>query len=100
MEVTKLDKFSPKRKAPFDHIKSEESTVLAVVYIRYSFPTWWTVCVDSITSILNNHNALMQLWDECLETRLEPDIKGRIVGLQAHWVNSIGSLGSSFMSEC
>ena len=27
------------------------------------------------------HSA-MQLWDECLETRLDPDVKGRIIGVQ------------------
>jgi len=25
---------------------------------------------------------LKQLWDECLETRLDPDIKGRIIGVK------------------
>ncbi|KAL5476021.1 hypothetical protein EMCRGX_G025921 [Ephydatia muelleri] len=28
-------------------------------------------------------NTLKQLWEECLETRLDPDVKGRIIGVQA-----------------
>ena len=79
MEVTKLVKSSPKRNVLFDQIKSEDEHSFGTD-IRYFCPTRWTVCGDSIASILDNHSALMQLWDECLETRLEPDIKGRIVG--------------------
>ena len=82
MEVTKLVKFSPKRNALFDQIKSEDEHSFGSG-IRSFCPTRWTVRGDAIASILDNHHALMQLWDECLETRLEPDIKGRIVGVQA-----------------
>ena len=85
LEVTKLVKFSPKRNALFDKIKSEDEHSFGSG-VRSFCPTQWTVCGDSITSILDNHSALMQLWDECLETRMEPDIKGRIVGIQAQMV--------------
>ena len=37
---------------------------------------------ESIASILDNHSALMQLWEESIEERLEPDVKGRIIGVQ------------------
>ena len=80
MEVTKLVRFSPKRNAVFDQIKSDDEQSCGSG-IRSFCPTRWTVRGDSIASILDNHNALMQLWEECLETRLEPDIKGRIVGV-------------------
>ena len=36
----------------------------------------------SIGSILENYVILNQLWEECLKTRLDPDIKGRIIGVQ------------------
>ena len=42
----------------------------------------WTVRGNSVGSILKNYNILNDLWDECLETRLEPDIKGRIIGVK------------------
>ena len=45
-------------------------------------PTRWTVRGGAIKSILENYDVLNQLWEECLEERLEPDIKGRIIGVQ------------------
>ena len=45
-------------------------------------PTRWTVRGNSVESIIRNYNNLKQLWDECLEKRLDPDIKGRIIGVK------------------
>ena len=53
------------------------------VGIRALCPTRWTVRGDAIESILEHYNTLKQLWEECLETRLDPDVKGRIIGVQA-----------------
>ena len=44
--------------------------------------TQWTVRGDAIESIMEHYDTLSQLWDECLETRLDPNIKGRIIGVQ------------------
>ena len=30
----------------------------------------------SLQSVIGNRNVLQDLWDKCLETKLEPDIKG------------------------
>ena len=38
---------------------------------------------DAIASIIENYEILKQLWDESLETKLDPDIKGRIIGVKA-----------------
>ena len=46
-------------------------------------PTRWTVRGDSIESILMNYNSLNVLWEECLKTNLQPNVKGRIIGIQA-----------------
>ena len=46
-------------------------------------PTRWTVRGDSIESILVNYNTLKQLWEECLTTSLQPDVKGRIIGVRS-----------------
>ena len=82
-EICKLIKFSPKRNAAFDRIKSQtEEDLVASVGIRNFCPTRWTVRGNSVGSILENYNILNDLWDECLGTRLEPDIKGRIIGLK------------------
>ena len=81
-EICKLINFSPKRNAAFDRIKSQtEEDLVASVGIRNFCPTRWTVRGNSVGSILENYNILNDLWDECLETRLEPDIKGRIIGV-------------------
>ena len=32
--------------------------------------------------VIDIWNVLQELWDECLETKLEPDIKGRIIGVK------------------
>jgi len=37
---------------------------------------------NAVGSILENYNALSQLWEECLEGKLDPDIKGRIIGVK------------------
>jgi len=42
-------------------------------------PTRWTVRGDAIKSIIEHYDTLSQLWDECLETQLEPDVKGTLV---------------------
>ena len=82
-EISKLIKFSPKRNAAFDEIKigntddQESSTG-----IQSFCPTRWTVRGKSVASILENFNNLKQLWNVCLETRLEPDVKGRIIGVK------------------
>ena len=42
-------------------------------------PTRWTVDGGSLQNVIDNWNILQELWHECLETKLEPDIKGRII---------------------
>ena len=75
-EITKLVKFSPKGNADFDRIKAEvvDDNGFAPG-IRTFCPTRWTVWGNSIGSILENYQVLKMLWEECLDTRLEPDIK-------------------------
>ena len=85
MEVAfEVSKFSPKRNAAFDRIKEYESDDdISGIGIRSFCPTRWTVRGASISSILENNNILNQLWDECLEVHLVPDVKGRIIGVKA-----------------
>ena len=45
--------------------------------------TRWTVRATCFQKILDNYEELLTLWNESLETNLEPDIRGRIVGCQA-----------------
>ena len=82
-EISKLLRYSPKRHAAFDRIRvenlAEEDIGPRPVGIRALCPTRWTVRGDAI---IEHYDTLSQLWDECLETRLDPDIKGRIIGVQ------------------
>ena len=84
-EISKLIWFSPKRNAAFDCIKvevpaDEEGYTMG---IRAFCPNRWTLRGDAIASIIKNYGVLQQLWDESLETKLEPDNKGTIIGLKA-----------------
>ena len=56
-EISKLIKFSPKRNAAIDRIKADipEEEAHTVVGIRSFCLTRWTVCGDSISSILDNY---------------------------------------------
>lgn len=85
-EITRLIKFSPKRNAAFDRIKSshEDDCYPSPIGIRTFCHTQWTVRGDAIESILANYNTLGILWDECLQSpiRLDPDVKARIIGVQ------------------
>ena len=82
-EISKLIKFSPKRNATFDRIKAEIVNDSSVGGIRKFCPTRWTLRGGAIKSILENYDVLNQLWEECLEERLEPDVKGRTIGVRA-----------------
>ena len=84
-EVSKLIRFSPKRNAAFNRIKVEnpvEEEPGTSHNIRSFCPTRWTVRGDAIESIIDNFDALKKLWEESLETKLNPDVKGRIIGVQ------------------
>ena len=52
------------------------------VGIRAFCSTRWTVHGEAIQSIIDNYSILNQLWDKSLETRLDPNVKGRIIGVQ------------------
>lgn len=84
-EIVKLVKYSPKRENWLKEIKAnladEEGRSVAGV-AKFS-ATRWTVRAGCLQSILNNYEALMKLWSECLKSQLESDVRGRIIGCQA-----------------
>ena len=45
-----------------------------------------------MTSILNNYCALIELWKQSLETRLGPDVKGRIICVKSQMMILFGLL--------
>ena len=87
-EISKLIKFSPKRNAAFDRIKSEsEEDNLSNTGIRSFCPTRWTVRGESVGSILEYFTIPKKLWDEFLQLQLQPDVKGRIIGVKTQMLH-------------
>ena len=80
-EVIKLIKFSPKHNGMLNSIKEQIGDDAPSV--RTSCPTRWTVCAQSIASILSNYKNIQDLWDEALEGSLDSDIKAKIQGVSS-----------------
>ena len=84
-EVVKLIKYSPKRENWLKEIKAnmeDEDSRSAAGVAKFS-ATRWTVRARCLQSILDNYEAVLNLWVECLESQLESDVRGRIIGCQA-----------------
>ena len=50
-------------------------------------PHGWTIHGESLYSVITYYCVLQELWDTCLETRLQPDIRSRIIVGQAQMKN-------------
>ena len=74
LEISKLINFHPKGKGC---LKTSRKNYLltAQVSCRVLFPTRWTVRGESLQSVINNYSVLQEVWDECLESRLQPEIR-------------------------
>ena len=76
-EIVKLVKYSPKRENLLQQIKNnfgEENEMTAISAGLTKFEQ-----LASRESLTIMKNCMLTLWNECLETNLEPDIRGRIV---------------------
>ena len=80
-EISKLVKISPKRNAIFDKIKELPPNAPS---FRVLCLTYWTVCAKSLQSVLDNCAALQQLWECVLDSHVVPDVRARVIGVQAH----------------
>lgn len=82
-ELVVLIKYSPKREAILGDIKEnieEESCCKERVGgILKLCPTRWTVRLACYERILVNYTSLLKLWKVCLEKRLDPDVRARII---------------------
>ena len=79
-EISKLLKFSPKRDALFSKLKAELAP--ETPGFRVLCPTWWTVRAASLQSVIDNWKPLQELWQESLDTKLDPEVKSRIIGVK------------------
>ena len=75
-EISKLLKYSPKRDTLFAKLKNELAP--DTPGFRVLCPTRWTVRAASLQSVLDNCKPLQELWEESLDTKLDPEIKSRI----------------------
>ena len=47
----------------------------------------WILHFDAVEGSIDDFDALKKLWEECLETKLDPDVKGRIIGVQTQMLH-------------
>ena len=50
---------------------------------RVLCPTRWTVRANSLLSVMDNYIGLQSTWDESLESRLDTEVKSRVIGVKA-----------------
>ena len=79
-EISKLIKFSPKRKVIFDKIKEEISRDSPG--FRVLCPTRWAVRAKSLKSIQSNYSVLQGLWQAVLDDNVHPEVRTRVIGVQ------------------
>ena len=77
-EISKLLKCSPKRNRRFHKLKDE--LVPETLGFRTLCPTRWTMRAASLQNVVENWIALQELWDDVLETKLDAETKGRVLG--------------------
>ena len=80
-EICILVKFSPKREHLLgninDNIEQEDSETFKK--LKKLSTTRWTVRAECMKRIIDNYELLLQLWEECLEEKLDQETKARIV---------------------
>ena len=59
-------------------MESEEDAAAAGL-TKFS-ATRWTVRAICFERVIDNYNVILKLWDEWLKTKLQPDIRGQIIG--------------------
>ena len=80
-EIGKLVKKSPQRNTKLDQIREETTNESRGVHAFC--PTRWTVRVEALASVLNNHDELMELWDWSLDVLKDTEMKSRINGVKS-----------------
>ena len=80
-EMSKLLKFSPKRDAAFETLKSQLAPNNPG--FRTLCPTRWTVRATSLNSIYQNYNVLKEFWDDARGFSVDSESRARIIGVQA-----------------
>ena len=74
-DISKLIKKTPKRDAIFQKLKSAPDKP----GFRVLCPTRWTVRAASLQSILDNYQVLLEVWNDSLSSKLDGEIRARII---------------------
>ena len=83
-ELSKLIKKSPKREGMLQKIRDDLS--LECPGFKVLCPRRWTVRAITLKSILDNWTAINSMWTISLEEKSDPEMRGRINGVQAKMV--------------
>ena len=78
-EISKLIKKSPKRDALFQKLKSDLAP--DTLGFRVLCPTRWTVRAASLQSVLDNYQVLLEVWDDALVSKIDGEMRARIIGV-------------------
>ena len=81
IEISKLIKKSPKRDAIFQKLKSDLAQ--DTPGFRVLCPTRWTVRAASLQSVLGNYQVLFEVWEDALGSKLDGEMRARIIGVDA-----------------
>lgn len=57
----------------------------------------WTVRAASIKSIIDNYSVLQEVWDATLESRLDSEMRARVIGVSAQMKNFHNFFGLSLV---
>ena len=79
-ELNKPIRYSPKRERAFNRLREE--TAPGNCSYRTLCPTSRTLRAVSLQSILDNWDVFQKLMHEILEGRVDPEVRGRVVGVQ------------------
>ena len=64
-------------------MEDEEEEGISASGLTKFCATRWTVRATCFQRVIDNYDALLKLWNDCLEMRLESDVRGRVIGYQA-----------------
>lgn len=79
-EICKLIKKSPKRETYLKKLRIQSGNKEKNVHAFC--PTRWTVRGATLSSIIENHQELMELWKQSISTTSDTEMKARMIGAQ------------------
>ena len=94
--ITKLIKLSPRREAVFKALQTESESCSSS--IKLLCPKRWTVCAESLSSIVDNYSVLLNTWDEVSEIARDTETKARIQGVGSQ-MNTLNFLFGTLLGK-